>query len=39
MKLLGGHGGCLANHLDVGNEVNHECFALRKLFLSYLGIR
>ena len=37
VKLLGGHRGCLANHLDV-RQWSLSCFALRKLFLSYLGI-
>ena len=33
MKILDGHGGCLASHLDI-RQCRVSCFALRKLFLS-----
>ena len=37
MKILDGHGVCLASHLDI-RQCRVSCFALRKLFLSCVGI-
>ena len=37
VAMLDGYGGCLAGHLDI-RQCKVSCFALRKLFLSCVGI-